>query len=602
MPQAIGIVALLGSIITPYALVAALAINSLINTLGALFGRHGAKPSDGQQNIAEAVGSRVRNYGIVHTGGQRTFMDSIGGRLGIVITLGTGREGEILEHRINDKKVTVIGGTVTEASFHGAVHIYTRSGTDDQTAIGEVSARFPSWTADHRQRGCAHAGIICDPVKQEHFSEVFNGQIPQYTQIRRGVFVYDPRKDSTVGGDGPQRLNDPLTWGVDDNAALVIADYFAHPDGYGGGYENVNWDRIALEADIADQELLTVTGETIARWRLWASYKLATTERRQVMSDMLKACDGFSWQGADGKFNLTLGRFVEPSVVITDAHIRNMTNSLGPQARQRVSAIKALYTEAAIGYREQESATIADPDAVEDPNTDPQSLELYYAPHHNQAVRLGKIALARLGDRWHLSLRLNLFGLNLLGERFCRVVSALAGIDGYFVVTGLKLNLNPGENTIDVTLDEVKPEDWDFDAATEEGTPPNSAATPTTPISIEQPAGLVVTVVGVTLNGATGYRLSVTWAEPNRPDLSAQLQYRPIGTTTWLDMATVDETRSATSGVISLDLDYEVQARFRTLSGRASAWTPPIPARAGALTFDSNNWSFDATAATFDRS
>ncbi|RSU31644.1 hypothetical protein CA223_23295, partial [Sphingomonas koreensis] len=79
-------------------------INALIR---AVFGSRSAKPSDGQQNINEAIGSRRRHYGIVHTGGQRTFLESAGGRLGINVTLGTGKEGPIIKHRINDKPVTV---------------------------------------------------------------------------------------------------------------------------------------------------------------------------------------------------------------------------------------------------------------------------------------------------------------------------------------------------------------------------------------------------------------------------------------------------------------------------------------------------------------
>ncbi|MFX8895289.1 hypothetical protein ABTM96_19345, partial [Acinetobacter baumannii] len=93
----------------------------------------------------------------VHTGGVLTFEESSNGTLGLVVTLGTGEEAEILEHRINDKAVTLDGsGTVTQASYHGAVHIYTRPGSDSQTAISQMTAKFPQWTSAHRQRGCAH--------------------------------------------------------------------------------------------------------------------------------------------------------------------------------------------------------------------------------------------------------------------------------------------------------------------------------------------------------------------------------------------------------------------------------------------------------------
>ncbi|WEK00588.1 MAG: hypothetical protein P0Y59_02535 [Candidatus Sphingomonas phytovorans] len=549
--------------------------------LNAIFGRGGAKPSDGQQNINEAVGSRFRRYGIVHSGGQRSFLESSAGRLGIVVTLGTGEESGILEHRINDKPVTVAGGTVTEPSFHNAVHIYTREGSDSQTAISELTARFPQWTSAHRQRGCAHAAIICDPVKQEYFNEVFNGQMPIYSQVRKGARLYDPRRDSTavihddgagfiVNGTGPQRLNDKSTWPWSDNAALVIADYFAHPDGYGGGFDNVNWTNIAGEAEIADQSVTTVTGEVIARWRLWASYALANTERRHVMADLMKACDAFSWQDAEGRFNLMLGRFVEPTVVLTDNHILGQTATLGPTAQQRVNALKMLYTEAAIGYREQESAIVADPDAADDPNTDPQAVDLYYAPHHNQAVRVGKLMLARLGDRWHITALLNLYGLNLIGQRFCRLESAALGVAGYFAVAGLKLNL--AEMTIEATLDEVKPADWQFDAATEEGTPPSVPGAAPPPPPLAAPTGLALATVQIALDGATGVSIGASWADPGRPDLNWEATYRPSAGGDWVPMAVDNDARTARSGAVSSGVAYTVRVRALTISGRPSAY------------------------------
>src|SRR5690606_16543366 len=152
-------------------------------------------------------------------------------------------------------------------------------------------------------------------------------------------------------------------------------------------------------ADFSDETVTTVTGEVIPRWRIWASYSLASEERRQVLTDMMKACDGHVWQDADWKFNLMVGRYVEPTVVITDDHILSMTAKRGPNARHAVTALKMIYTEAAIGYREQESATVIAPGVEEDPNTDPQSVEVAFAPHHNQAARLGKINIARLGER-----------------------------------------------------------------------------------------------------------------------------------------------------------------------------------------------------------
>ena len=42
----------------------------------------------------------------------------------------------------------------------------------------------------------------------------------------------------------------------------------------------------------------------------------------------------------------------------------------------------------------------------------------------NQAVRIGKLKAAELGQRWRIPVTLNLFGLNLLAQRTCRFESA----------------------------------------------------------------------------------------------------------------------------------------------------------------------------------
>lgn len=589
----------------PVGVIGALGLNAIgIPVSGGVIGKllgigpKRPKPSDGQQTIREAIGWRQRHYGIVNTGGQLSFLGSRDGTLGIVVTLGTGREGDILEHKINDKVVTVVGGNVTDASFEGALHIYTRSGDPSQTAIGELTAKFSEWTSNHRQRGCAHAAIIGDPVKQKKFAQVYNSQMPTYTQTRKGAFCYDPRLDSTaiifddgdgftVNGTGPVRLNNEATWPWTENAALVIADYFAHPDGYGGGYDAVNWTRIAGEADISDELVTTLTGATIARWRIWASYSLAA-ERRQVMADMLKACDGFIWQDANCQFNLMVGRFVEPTVVITDDHICGLGGDIGPEADQRSDAVKVLYTEATIGYREQESATMVRAGALSDPTSDAQPIEAYYIPHHNQAARVGKLELARLGDRWHLNLSLNLFGLNLLGERFCRVRSAQLGVDAPFSIAGLKLVTaetgSANNMRIQAQLEEVAAADWLFNAELEEGVPPVAPGEDEEEPVVPMPTALALDAVQIALGETNGVAIAASWAI-SRDGLAFEAQYRPTAGGDWVGMTTDEDTLTARSGPVDSGTEYEVRVRSVTLSYRVSDWTAVVTITPSATAF-----------------
>lgn len=371
-----------------------------------------------------------------------------------------------------------------------------------------------------------------------------------------------------IYGDGAHRIADKSTREWSDNAALVIGDYAAHPDGYGLGYDNVNWARIAREADCSDEDVTTVTGETIKRWRLWGTYALASEERRQVLADMLKACDGHVWQDADWKFNLMVGRYEEPTVVITDDHILSMTAKKGPQARHAVNAVKVIYTEAAIGYREQESATVADPDAEDDPNIDPQRVDALFAPHHNQAARIGKINLRQLGDRWHLSGSLNLFGLNLIGERFCRVRSELLDIDAVFKIGPLRLELAAGR-VLPQSLDEVHPDDWAFDAELEEGVPPLAPdMTPDVP-TVPPPTDLVLSAVPIALGDTNGVAIGASWTSP-RADLGFRARYRPEAGGEWAMMTVDEDAATARSGPVDSGVEYEVEVWSLTVGYRES--------------------------------
>jgi hypothetical protein len=545
------------------------------NLLG--IGPSGPKPSDVQQIVREAVASRRRLYGRVHVSGALSFYESSDGTLAMVVTTGTGRLYQIVEHRLNNKIVAVgAGGVLSDAKFQGAIRILSRLGEDDQTAVSELTAIFPEWTADHRQRGCSLAVILCAPVKQKNFSQVYEAnRQPEYTQVAEGAFCYDPRKDSTAGGAGGHRLNDAETWEWTDNAALIVADYWSHADGYGAGSANVNWLNIAAEATICDQTLTTVDAQTIARWRIWGSYSLATDERKTVLQNMLKACDGYCWQDADGKLNLQVGRWIEPTIHINDNHIISLAGGLGAKATSYVNEVKVVYTDARFDYSEQESAPVVDlvaQAALGRPES--QRFDIYYAPHHNQAVRLGKRLLAKLSDRWNLVVVVNLFGLNLIGERFCRLTCAELGIEAVaFEVSSLRIDFEAG--TVEVGLSEVRASDWDFDADLEEGTPPaepgDTSSTPTVPA----PTGLTLTGVPLTVGATAGVGIHATWDAPSREGLEAIAQFRETSGA-WADMPVNQDDRVATSPIVSSGILHEVRVKHVTLAGRESDWSAVV--------------------------
>jgi len=618
MPQAVAaaIVAAIGLTGTAAAIATAvitLAITVGLNSLAnAIFGRGGAgKPSDGQRIIRVNVGSRIRHYGKVRVGGQLTFYESRNGNLYSLVTTGQGQVSAITEYLLNGKVVTVNGaGLVTDAKFKSAVSIHHRLGSDSQAAYSQLSSIFTEWTSEHRQRGCSSVLVIARGVKSEDFAEVYEGSREPEPQVTmETTAVYDPRADSTavigydeegapIMGSGSQRLNTPATWAYRDNWALCFADYLAHPDGYGMGRDAINWVNIAEEAAICDLTVETVDGRTIPQWRVAGSYKLADDERRAVVKEFLKAADGFMWQDANGLANIRCGRWIAPTVHIPEKHIIGLTASLGTDAQDRANEVRVIYMEPRFDYTETEAAPLIDtPARIALGRAEVSRFDCYYCPDHNQAQRIGKRILKRLGGRWALTVTTNLYGLNAIGERFITVSVAALGISELaFEVTSLKID--PAALNVELGLLEASEGDFSFDAAEEEGAPPGDVPSTSVPIVIEEIANLTLAAVNVSLGGASGVGIRATWDAATRVGLLAQVQYR-TGSGDWLEMAVSQDDRVALTGIISTGVAYEVRARHITTAGRPSDWsdvetiTPTV-----AETAPSTPSGFSATGGT----
>lgn len=604
MPQAIAAVIVTALALTGTAAAIATAVITLAITVGisfiaqAIFAPGGgtAKPSDGQRVIRVNVGSRIRHYGKVRVGGQLTFYESRDGRLYTLVTTGHGQINAITEFQLNAKPVTVDGaGVVTSISYefksvtYNPVGLYYRLGTDDQLVYDQLASVFTEWTSDHRQRGCSSVLLFCGNVHPDYFSEVYEGnREPEPSIVAETSLVYDPREDDTavigfdedddpIMGSGSQRINNPATWAYNANMnwAINFADYLAHPDGYGMGWDAINWTNVAGEADVCDETVTTVDARTIARWRVSGSYKLAEDERRAVVREFLKAGDGFMWQDADGLANIRCGRWIVPTVHIPAKHIIGYTASLGSGAQDRANEVRVIYMEPRFNYTETEAAPIVD--AVSQASlgrSEVSRFDCYFCPDHNQAARIGKRIIARLGERWVLTLTTNLYGLNVIGERFILVTVAELGITALsFEITSLKIS--PATMNVEIGLVEAREEDFDFDAETEEGTPPGNVPGTTIPVTVEDVAGLALTALDVVLGGSSGIGIEATWDAPARVGLIVQMQYRATGSTDWLEMVVSQDDRVATTGIVSSGVEYEVQARFVTVAGRPGDWTDP---------------------------
>ncbi len=100
----------------------------------------------------------------------------------------------------------------------GQVWVKVYTGTMSQAADPGLIARSNPpgrWTAAHRGAGVAYA-VVTQVLDREQMQQPWQA----FFEIE-GAPLYDWRKDSSIGGDGPHRWNDPATWEFSENPALM---------------------------------------------------------------------------------------------------------------------------------------------------------------------------------------------------------------------------------------------------------------------------------------------------------------------------------------------------------------------------------------------
>lgn len=107
-----------------------------------------------------------------------------------------------------------------DGTDHMWVRFYdgTQTGTDP-LLVGKASNNQRQWQPSRIGKGVAYAVITCRNKKN-----MFSG-IPNFKFVVNGIPLYDPSKDSTVGGVGDHRWAEPETWGGDGDYLPAVQAY-----------------------------------------------------------------------------------------------------------------------------------------------------------------------------------------------------------------------------------------------------------------------------------------------------------------------------------------------------------------------------------------
>lgn len=255
-------------------------------------------------------------------------------RLTYVIELGD-VPGQTLQGLILDGEEAIIGtsenpslGFGLEGRFAGRAWVKFYDGTQTAADPGLLLlyGNHPDrpWVSDMIGQG------ICYAILTFHYDREVFPTFPEVRFVLGGIPLYDPRKDSTVGGTGAHRYNDRSTWEPSENPAVQIYNIKRGID-LGGGYvwgggadandlPLANW---WAAMNTADVQIDLSGGGTEPQYR--ASFEvMANDEPAGVIDQLLNACsgevaeNGGVWKIRLGGPGLPVFFFTDDDIIVTE--------------------------------------------------------------------------------------------------------------------------------------------------------------------------------------------------------------------------------------------------------------------------------------------
>jgi hypothetical protein len=447
------------------------------------------------------------------------------------------------------------------------IQIWTTTHTETNPtppAVAALASAFPGvWTSDHKLVGTTYSVIKMTALPIEHRYKIYKwrGAIgvgePAVSIAGEWSNVYDPR-------DETQTLGDRSTYKPTNNAALIWAWFRTHKYGRRKSESSINWDRIAEQADICDEVVSGLDGNTV-RYR--CGIGIPENKQRVIAEqEILMSMDGQIVFDDDGKTWCRAGHWYTPTLALY--RNRDVIAIESVEARNGESETQGVivrYTDPDARYTVQPSAAWLNP-IYYVPGENPQYLtvDILSIHDHNQAMRVAKAIGMRSQPLHKIAPTLGLRGLRARQERIANLNYDNTFAGDYEIVTPVEVNSTGvicGMGMVPVDEDR-----WNLLPGEE---------SPKPVIDGSSSAASYPAITGESLAYTDGLIVLTLPALP-RPDALYRAQYIITSEITgadadpWLEM-TLNGT-VATSGPVMEGTGYTVRYRYVTGSGNGPAW------------------------------
>lgn len=375
----------------------------------------GAKRRASEASLSLGEVPRQAIVGRAATAGSLVDAFNYGGKYGtdwevLVIALADHRCDALEGFYVNDVYVPYAGDGMV-AGYNSQLQIFWRPGTETQTVPSILTANGPGWTVNDNGAGVAYAVVAYKADAADAKNPVWPGGRPKFLFVVRGALCYDPRKDSSVGGSGAHRRNNPATWEWSENLIVCryqfvlgfhACDRVTQPDqlmvGRGLSATEAPPQNLFARANLCDE---MVDGEP--RYRVGGVIG-ANETFIDVESDFAAACAGTIVQ-PEGAVEIDPGEAKAAVVTITDRDLVVGSKVkrrwfLGIADRDWVNTVLANYTEPAHKWQPHVAPVRRDvADVIADGAPREETLNLGMVSWAKQAGRVAEI-FRRLGRLW----------------------------------------------------------------------------------------------------------------------------------------------------------------------------------------------------------
>lgn len=500
---------------------------------------------------------------------------------------------------------------VDDDGFTGEGHVYSvRSGkyahhvtvtvfdgsqtTADPYLVSNFSSYVRPWGANRIGKGVAYAVF-----RFAYNAEIFKGE-PDIRLELYGMRLYDVRKDSTAGGSGSHRWNNPTTWEFTENPIVMIYNILrgitlADGSVYGGDCEAddlplANW---AAAMNVADE---IVDGDI--RYRAGLEFAL-NEEPADVIEELMKAASAQMVE-IGGVYKIRCGPPSLPVMFVTDDDwiiTKDAELDPFPSIHSSHNTVRATFPHPEEIWQQHDAPTFTNPDFVARDNGQELVIDLSF-PACPFPIQVQRNMRAWLEDDQRLvrhsgTLSHRAFALEPLDT--IAWTSAKNGyVNKWFEVGGLGVNVY----TLNVApaIREVDPDDYDWDSGMEL---PDPVGDGSWDLPEEQAVGdFAVAPWSIKDDDSDARRPAIrcTWNIAAAIDAMAiRIEVRLLATgeqVTSMTVANVGDGQAVISEGILPATSYEVRARY--LVDRPTIWTIWWSVTTGNIKFTEKDFDFDA--------